>query len=178
MTDQEIIQNLKSNHRDTGLKILYKEFPKIKTYILSNGGTQEMAQEIFNDSLLLLIEKVEAPDFKLNAKLTTFLYGINKFLYMNALRKAKKDTSVSWKEGVDLNAEDLSYDEEKEEKLKAIDRILDTITEKCRQLFELFYFKKESMQTIAEKLKFSSVNSAKTQKYKCLEKAIVLSKQL
>ncbi len=34
------------------------------------------------------------------------------------------------------------------------------------------------MTTIAKELDFSSVNSAKTQKYKCMERAIELARQL
>lgn len=34
------------------------------------------------------------------------------------------------------------------------------------------------MNTIAKELEFSSVNSAKTQKYKCMERAIELARQL
>jgi hypothetical protein len=34
------------------------------------------------------------------------------------------------------------------------------------------------MQYIADELKFTSVNSAKTQKYKCMEKAIKLASEI
>ena len=35
----------------------------------------------------------------------------------------------------------------------------------------MFYYQKRSMKTIASELGFKSETSAKTQKYKCLEKA-------
>lgn len=56
--------------------------------------------------------------------------------------------------------------------------MLTQITDKCRKIFELFYFKKEDMNTIARELDFTSVNSAKTQKYKCMERAIELARQM
>jgi phosphoribosylpyrophosphate synthetase len=76
MKDLEIIEEIQRGNREVGLKILYKEFPKMKIKIISTGGTKEIAQEIFNDSLLLLVEKVEHPGFELTSKLTTYLFGI------------------------------------------------------------------------------------------------------
>lgn len=169
MTDQEIIKQIKKGNRNKPLKQLYKEFPKIKKLIVSSGGTEAIAQEIFNDSLILLLEKVENKDFKLTSKLTTYLYGINRFLWKNELRKQNKTKELEWSDTLILNHEDLKYDEEKEEKLQLLIKLLDKITEKCKAIIQLFYFERLSMKQIAEQLNYSSVNSAKTQKYKCLE---------
>ncbi|MDC0584207.1 sigma-70 family RNA polymerase sigma factor [Bacteroidales bacterium] len=146
--------------------------------MVSGGGTREQAQEIFNDSLLLLIEKVSDPTFVLSSSLQTYLFGIARFLWMNESRKNMKYRNEDWNEALDVSMSDFGYDEEKEQKLQAIESILDSITEKCKQILELFYYKQLSMKVIADKLQFTSVNSAKTQKYKCLEKAIQLSENL
>jgi RNA polymerase sigma factor (sigma-70 family) len=169
MTDQEIIKQIKKGNRNKPLKQLYKELPKIKHLILSSGGTETIAQEIFNDSLILLLEKIETPEFKLTSKLTTFLYGINRFLWKNQLRKQNKTIELEWSDTLILNQEDLEYDEEKEEKIQLLESLLNKITEKCKAIIQLFYFERLSMKQIAEQLNYSSVNSAKTQKYKCLE---------
>ena len=178
MKDLEIIAEIQKGNREKGLKILYKEFPKVRSKIISSGGNKEIAQEIFNDSLLLLIEKVENPKFELTSKLSTYLFGIARFLWMNELRKQNKKIELEWTDTLILNYEDLGYDEEKERKLNAIDKILNSISAKCKQILEMFYYQEKSMTFIAEKLKFSSVNSAKTQKYKCLENAIQLSQTI
>ena len=178
MKDSEMIAQIRQGNHNVVLKQLYKEFPKVKTNILKNGGSAEIAQEIFNDSLLLLVEKVTVPSFELTASLSTYLYGIARFRWMNEARKHQKYQQNEWKNTMLFTEEDLAYDEEKELKLQAVEQVLETITQKCRQLFEFFYFQKLSMKVIAEKLQFSSVNSAKTQKYKCLEKAIQLANNL
>ena len=177
MTDQEIIKAIRSGDREPALKVLYLEFPKIKANILSSGGDEEIARQIFHDSLILLMEKVCKDDFELSSKLSTFLYGINRFLWKNELRKRQRSPELEWKDTLILTADDVGYNEEKEEKIKALNQILNQVTEKCKKIFELFYFKKESMADIAQKLGFTSVNSAKTQKYKCMEKAIKLAKE-
>ena len=178
MTDQEIIAQIRLGRREQAIKVLYKEFPKVKANILSSGGDAEIAQEIFHDSLILLMEKVSKPDFELTAKLSTFLYGINRFLWKNEARKRQKNPELEWKDTLILSAEDIGYNEEKEEKIKLLEKVLNKVTERCKKIFELFYFKKEDMNTIARELQFSSVNSAKTQKYKCMERAIELAREM
>jgi len=178
MTDQEVISEIRQGRREKAIKVLYKEFPKIKANIISSGGDVEIAREIFHDSLILLIEKVANPKFELTSKLSTFLYGINRFLWKNELRKRYKNPELEWSDTLILSAEDLGYSEEKEEKIKILEKVLSQVTERCKKIFELFYFKKEDMNTIAKELEFSSVNSAKTQKYKCMERAIELARQM
>ena len=172
MTDKEIIKAIRKGKNEKPIRQLYQEFPKIKSLVIQSGGTKELAQEIFNDSLVLLIEKIQQPNFELTAKMTTYLYGINRFLMKNELRKQKKfNYELEWNDTLILNQEDLAYDFEKEKQLTRLEKILDTISDKCKQIFRLFYYQKENMATIAQKLGFGSVNSAKTQKYKCIEKA-------
>ena len=176
MRDLEIIKNIRNGKRDKAIKVLYKEYPKIRANIISNGGDDVIAQEIFHDSLILIIEKVTDPNFELTSKLSTFLYGINHFLWKNELRRRKKSPEREWKDTLILTAEDLNYEAEKEEELKKLEHVLTHISARCKKIFELFYFQKESMANIASQLEFSSINSAKTQKYKCMEKAISIAK--
>jgi RNA polymerase sigma factor (sigma-70 family) len=178
MKDEEIIQNLRSGKRNKALQVLYKEFPKIEVNICRSGGTKQEAEEIFTDALLLLVEKVSNPKFELTSKLSTYLYGITRFLWLNELKKTKRKFELEWSDTLILIDEDLDYDSEKEEQLKQLETVIDQVSEKCKQIFELFYFKKESMKQVANLLGFTSVNSAKTQKYKCIEKAIVLARNV
>jgi RNA polymerase sigma factor (sigma-70 family) len=127
---------------------------------------------------LLLVEKIEDPNFTLTSKLTSYLYGIARFLCLNQLRKERKTLELEWSDTLILNATDIGYEEEQEEQLKLLDQVLNSISEQCQKLFKLFYFEKMSMKTIANMLNYSSENSAKTQKYKCLERANKLSVQL
>jgi RNA polymerase sigma factor (sigma-70 family) len=177
MKDDQLITLIRKGERERPLKVLYKEFPKIKSSILGSGGDEVIAKQLFHDSLILLIEKVTVPSFELSSKLSTYLFGINRFLWKNELRKRKKHQELEWNEAVHLTDEDLGFDDEKEAQLKQMEGILANLSTRCQSIFELFYFKSESMKAIADKLGFSSVNSAKTQKYKCLEKAIELANQ-
>lgn len=179
MTDQQIIASIRKGNNEKPIRELYKEFPKIKNLIVSSGGNELIAEEVFNDSLVLLIEKVKNNEFELSAKLSTYLYGINRFLFKNELRKQQKNEfNLEWKDTLILSEEDFRYDAEKERQLVLMEKILEEISEKCKQLFNLFYFQKMSMTQIAKKLNYTSVNSAKTQKYKCIERASKMAEEM
>jgi len=175
MNDQEIIQHIRKGKHDAAVKFLYKEYPKIKSLILASGGSKAFARETFHDSLILLIEKVSNPSFKLTSKISTYLYGINRLLWKNKLRKQHKNMELEWSDTLIITNEDIGLNEDQELKIKALENVLTKITKRCREIFERFYYRNESMNEIATALGFSSVNSAKTQKYKCIEQAIRLA---
>ena len=177
MTDSEIITAFRAGNREKPIRFLYKEYPKIERLIVQSGCSKTLARELFNDSLLILIEKVQSPEFELSSKLSTYLYGINRFLVKNELRKQNRRMEVEWSDTLVVTASDLEYDAEKEEKLKVVEQLLEKVSEKCKAIFKLFYFEKRSMDFIAKKLEYTSVNSAKTQKYKCVERAYKLAQK-
>lgn len=175
MKDEEIIRQIRGGRHDAPIKHLYKEYPKIEALIKVSGGDSNDARETFHDALILLIEKATDPNFQLTSKLSTYLYGINRLLWKNKLRKRQNNPELEWTDTLILTNEDLGYDHEKEDKIRTMERVLSEIAERCLEMLKRFYLKKESMSRIASALGFSSVNSAKTQKYKCMEQAIRLA---
>jgi RNA polymerase sigma factor (sigma-70 family) len=172
MKDNEIVESIRKGNREKPIRYLYKEFPVIKANILASGGNKEIAEEIFNDALLLLIEKVSHPSFELSSKLSTYLFGISRFLWKNELRRQNRKQDLEWEGAVILSEEFMNMDEEREERFQALETIIASLSKKCQDIFERLYYKNQSMQEIATALGFSSENSAKTQKYKCMEQAI------
>lgn len=177
MEDKQIIQLIRAGKREKPIRYLYQEYPKIKHLILKEGLSKELAEEIFQNSLLLFIEKVEDPNFVLRSKASTFLCGINRFLAKNEAKSQRKSIQVEWTDATSFDDSELDYDFEKEARLNQLEFILSQISEKCQHIFRLFYFEKQSMGAIAKHLNYASTNSAKTQKYKCIEQAVKLSGQ-
>lgn len=175
MEEAQIISQIRNGEVDKAIQVLYREFPKVRALISSAGGSSTEARETFHDSLILLIEKVQNPNFQLTAKITTYLYGINRFLWMNKARKKRKNPEMEWADTLIIAADDLNWDEKKEEKLNRLENVLNEISQRCRELFERFYTRKQSMAEIASDMGFSGLASAKTQKYKCMEQAIKLA---
>lgn len=176
MTDNKIIEEIRHGNLDKPVKWLYRELPKVKALVLKSGGSKSDAREIFHDGLIVLIEKVEQSEFELSSKLSTFLFGICRFLWINKSRKRTKD-KIEFTDKSEIEAPICDYDEEKEEKIQQMEKALARISSKCQNIINRFYFLKQSLQKIADDLNASSVNSIKTQKYKCIERAILLTRK-
>ena len=57
MQDSEIIALIKKGRTEKPIKLLYKEFPKIKANIVSSGGDEVIARQVFHDSLISVDRK-------------------------------------------------------------------------------------------------------------------------
>lgn len=168
MRDQEIIMLFRENELKRGIKAVYSSFPSIRKMVITNSGTKEDAEDLFQEVLLVLIEKTKEENFELKSSLNTFLYAVARNLWLKALRKRGNKASLELDEnlaGVEL---DLGIDEEKQ---TWAETALEQLGEKCRQLLLLFYYHRLSFESIAKKLDFKNDKVAKNQKYRCLEKA-------
>lgn len=172
MSDAEIIDHIKRKLYDKPIKILYKYFPVVKSFILSNSGNRSDAEDIFQEALIILFNKINSDHFELSSSLNTFLFGISKNLWHEQLRKNKKEISISIDGCNEPNTdEDLGFYIEENAKAKKAFLAFEQLGEKCKLLLNLFYYKKMSMVDIAKKLGFNSEAVAKNQKYRCIEKA-------
>ncbi|MFT4602879.1 MAG: RNA polymerase sigma factor (sigma-70 family) [Arenicella sp.] len=161
----EILQKIRLQDRKT-LSDIYKEvYPMVEKYILDNSGNGDDAQDIFQDAYYILIKKVEDVSFQLTSKLSTFLFGISKNLWLKKLTKKQLDKADYSNE---IQSELISEDEElKLSKNKAMKKCIDLLGEPCKTIIVQFYFLQTSMKEIAEMLHYTNANNAKNQKYKC-----------
>ena len=169
MDNLKITNWLRTGKQEKAFGKLYQLFPKVEKYILQNSGSKEEALDIFQEGLIILYQKSKTDS---TIVVDGFLIKSCKFLWHNELRKKKIRIGDSSK------SETLIQDEseielliEKENKLIQVEEIVKQISKKCREIFELFYFKSMSMTEIAKKIGYKSVQSAKVQKYKCMEQA-------
>jgi len=171
MSDQVIIELIKNGRQSKALDKLYKIYPAVKKHVIDYGGTKADAEDIFQEGLMIFIEKINEPDFKLSSSISTFLFGICKNLNRENSRRTRKivdDEPEQEDEDIIIDIEDFL---KKERKYQALDEVLLKVDKKCLKMLKMFYYQKLSMRVIASKLGFKSETSAKTQKYKCLEKA-------
>ena len=181
MENTQIIEQLRSGSPSRVIGELYAHFPKIRALILSKGGNKEDAKDVFQDALLILCRNAEKPEFELTASPGTYLYSVARFLWKDILNKRNRE--VSWDSaGQQLpgTEEMVELFKEEEPERKMLEQILHKVGEKCMQLLKMYYYERLHMTEIAKRLKFSSDKSAKTQKYKCMERArkIALNIQL
>lgn len=170
MTQDQIIQQIKSGNREKAFLKFYDYFPAIKSLVLKSGGSEEDASDIFQEALIVLYRKVQKDDFKISSSVETYLYGICRFMCYAQNRASAKE--ADWKLSIEPSEEDeIAELLQQEEKFQLAETALKAIGEKCVEVLQMFYYQGIKMVEIAKNMGFSSAKIAKNQKYKCLERA-------
>ncbi len=187
MDDQTLLELIRTGKNDLALNALYRNFPAIRKLVRSRGGTTRDAEDVFQEALIVLIGKVKK-DFHLSARLSTYLYGVCHFLWNEQLRKRRQVSfdpladgtpDVASSGGLSVAEEaDLHAHLQHESRIRLAEQALNELRDRCRELLLMFYYSRFSLKEIAAKMGFGSENSAKNQKYKCLEAARTRLKEL
>lgn len=165
MTDADIILHLKNGHIQKAVKGLYGYLPAIRKMVVSNNGRKEDAEDICQETLLLLYRKSRETDFQLTSSLKTYAFAVARNLWLQELRKRGREVPHGFEQSVDEPVD------EHEDTLRTAEKAFLLLGEQCRTILLMFYKQKFSMQEIASRLGFASEQVAKNQKYRCIEKA-------
>jgi len=159
---------MNSTNRKKELKALYKKWPEVRRFLKTLGCSTADAEDIFQEALVLYCRKCEEKDFQLEGNPFHYVKGICKFLWYNQSRKQKHHSEI--KDDLTFSNDDEEW-LEKEMRLRFVEDALAALGEKCRELLTSFYGLGLSMVAIAKKLGLRNEKVAKSQKYRCLQKA-------
>jgi len=91
-TAEEIIEGIQN--RDTNvLDYVYENFfYQIKVFISKNSGSDEDAQDIYQDAILVIYQKIMRENLTLNSSFSTYLYSVCRLLWLKQLEQKKLKT--------------------------------------------------------------------------------------
>ncbi len=167
ISDHKIVAYFRNGQREKAFGQLYRLLPRIEKFIVAQGGNKQDAQDIFQESLIIVYRNLEKNNFTLTASLSTYLHAVSKYIWKDMKRKSLK---MEMKEVVNEDTTIFNSIVE-EQKYKRAERAFEKLGERCQKILKLFYLKKLPFKKIAEQLGFASEKVAKNQKYKCLQKA-------
>lgn len=171
-TDAQFIDGLRAGSNEV-LTALYKKYYNIVLkLIVNNSGSQEAAQDIYQETVIVLYENAQKPGFELNCQLQTYIYSVAKRLWLKQLKKNGKTFLLKENEEnevVDVS-DDLNEHLSKEADIENMNKSLAELGEPCVTLINDFYVQRLSMDEIAEKFGYTNSDTAKNQKYKCLQR--------
>lgn len=169
-SDKDLLLELKKGSAKA-FELLYKEqFRVIASLINKMGGSQSDIEDIFQETLFVLVKKIREPDFELTAKISTLMYAIARNLWLKRNQKESKVTNVSEDELLKMQFEKMNESDDYKEKELMIAVVLDninTLEEECRKVIKLSFFKKMTHSEIAEELGYTT-SFVKVKKFRCL----------
>jgi RNA polymerase sigma factor (sigma-70 family) len=140
----------------------------VASLVTRNNGTADDAEDILQEAIVTLWERVRTGRFEYSARLSTFLYATARNLWMRRLARARREPAANG-----ANSEMGSGDPDplelmvEGEEATIVGNALERLGEPCKKLLVLFYWEERTMEEIAAALGFVNADSAKSKKYQC-----------
>lgn len=169
MTDTSLIKALREGDHVKAIDVLYEgTFTSILRYVQRNSGTVADAEDVFQDAMLILLDKSKQEGFLLTASVKTYLFAVSRNIWLKRLRERAKfavDTDIA---ELPLTDDDsLACQVEREDSLISW---LNQIPVHCRRLLHTIFYLGEPMDNVMRIFGYGTRHSADNQKYKCLQK--------
>jgi len=166
--DQEILNGIVTGD-EAIISQLYKDNLKyIRKYIIQNSGSEADVEDVFQDALVFVYQKLKADTLVLHASFRSYFYGVSKNIWRNRLRKSRKMVVTS-----DITDYDESIEEEIIDEIQTCEqehlyqKHFVKLSESCRNILELV-FQGKGMKEIATITGYSE-NYTRRKKFKCKE---------
>jgi len=168
-SEKQVLQRILENDRTVLGEIFMRYERMISSHIQSNGGNHDDAEDILQESIIVVWQQVTSGRFEPNARISTFLMAVAKNKWLAELRRRRHLTS---EEGIVDQVtddpdplEEVMVGEQSTQFLRAFEQIQAV----CRQLLTLYYFEERSMNDIAGIMHFANSDVAKSKKYQCIK---------
>jgi RNA polymerase sigma factor (sigma-70 family) len=170
-TDREVVLGILNNSEDVLNKLYKAYFAMVLQFILNNNGDEDDAKDVYQETIIILYNKIKQGDFELSSKLKTYIYSVSRRIWLKKIsQNSRKTGRITDYEDVLMVEEDVEQHEEKDLQFVKMQSALDKLGEPCKTIIQDFYLQSLSMQDICEKFGYTNTDNAKTQKYKCLQR--------
>ena len=171
LSDEEIIAGLRKRDNRV-LQYIYKNtFLPVKQLILNNAGSENDAEDIFQEALIIIFRKLRDEDnFELTSAFSTYIYSISRLLWLKHLRNIKKieidPLNRDHEERIEF--EPPSPVQDKDLRMAIYQRTLLLIPEDCQKILRLTAQDLTSSE-IARQLGFRSEGYVRKRRHFCKE---------
>ena len=161
-TVEAILKGLKSNDSEVLNFIYRKYFPEIRFFVIKNSGSDEDAQDVFQEAIIIIYKKLRDGVLDLTCSFKTYLYSVCRIVWLKQLekRKIKKDGFSDNQVFVDLQ-EGVEEMAEEQERYK--------LYQKHFQTLQNLFLEKVPLKEIASRMNINSEKYLKKRKFQCKE---------
>lgn len=159
--DEKLLHQLYLQYRDKFLRWVMGQ------YRCNESDASETYQKAFT---ILYFNIKDGKVAELTSTLETYLYGIGKNVFRERFKdKHAKTQDIDERFDLRDNGDNVDEVEAKQHRKTVVQRLLKAIGEPCRSILKLYYFKRFSMESVAENVGYKNEKVAKKKKYQCLQ---------
>ncbi len=154
------------------IKFLYSaHFESLSVHILQNQGSRQDAEDIFQEVIVAFIELVQRNKFRGDSSIKTFLFSINKNMWLNELKRrnrlAVRETKFEMaREPADAGSGDYITGREAQQQVLTV---MDKLGDVCKKILLAFYYENLSMKEIVQTMNYENEQVLRNKKHKCLK---------
>lgn len=177
MNETSIVIDLLKRNDEKSIRTVYNDNKNgfilfAKRYNLSHDDLID----IYQDAIIALIENAKKGKIDdLKSSITTYLFGIGKFMIFQKLKKEGKTVGTDDFEKVEMVYDDYS-EEETNLQIEMLQNGFKKLGEQCRKVLQLFYYEEKKLDEIQNLLGYTNKDVLKSQKSRCLKQLKELSK--
>ena len=164
-----IIDLLKKNDEKT-IRTFYNDHKNKFVLFAKRYNINEFDSiDVYQDAFIALIENVKrGKTDDLKSSLSTYLFGIGKFMIFQKFKKNGQLHIADDVESIEIE-EDLYSEDDVDLQVRLLQNGLDKLGEQCKKVLQLFYYEEKKLDEIQEQLGYTSKDVFKSQKSRCLK---------
>lgn len=155
---QQLIERIREGD-NLAVKELYKmAYAYCASCVTKNHGTSADAEDFFQRSMLVLLEKLQDENFKIEYNIKSFLYTVVRNQWFKELKKRNLTTSLTNEQGKEIVLIDEDGIEDKKVKegyYQEMYAALKNVSPDCQKLIEYTFFKRKKDKEIAPLMNYS-----------------------
>lgn len=169
-TNEELTEALRKGEAKAYEQLYCKSLPSLIRFVNFNNGREEDAQDLLQEASIVLFRKLLQSDFVLSCAPATYIYSIcrKKWLYQLKKRKIAIVNILDTNDYIDIP----DYLPEEEDMLleKKFREAFEQLEKSCQEILQRFYYLNQSLEEIAQSIRYSSTNAVKVKKFRCMQK--------
>ena len=172
-SDDELLQLIGSGKGiDKPVKYLYEQyFYVLSSYIEQNQGSREDAEDIFQEVVLTFIDLVQKNKFRGESSVKTFLFAVNRNIWLNELKKRGRQMKRNEKFSTEQPDADPGIEIfiSNREARKQVFSIIESLGDVCKKILLAFYYENLSINEILTRLDYQNEQVVRNKKAKCMK---------
>lgn len=166
--DARILDLIRRGDEESLVRLYHSSRKPVMSYILHNNGTPDDAEDMLQDALIVLWERVRSGRFEYAARLETFIVATVRNMWLRRLARRKRELPATAESGELASGEPSPLEDIIEsEEAGLVQKALGKLGEQCRKLLVFYYWDELSMEEIASRLGFLNADTVKSKKYQC-----------
>ncbi len=172
-TDEVLIKGLLTKQNEW-VRILYnKARPIIIRYALNNDSSVDEAEDLVQNTVIVIYEQILLGKLVLTSSMTTYIYGISKNLWLKELRK-KRNLVALPPDAADFEHE--SQDDLRENRLNQLQKAIEELDAKCQEILKSRYWQNKKFDEMSQ-IYNTTVASLKMKSSRCHESLQLIIKR-